>query len=240
MVRVREGEQFHAVNRDNVGPPWVGGMTLLGTCETSDCFLAGCSANFVTYDFISGVKFFNIMTAGHCFPFFTQVVDGVGKPVGSVTQRFFADGVTADVEEIDIATGTQLHKIIRSDPAQYSVLALRTVRSTADVVCKSGITTDQTCSWDVNATNLTVNVCTDPPTCDHHVELRSQMRAVRSSSGVGPGDSGGPVYATEGSGVRAHGIVSAATADGKTMIYSFMSTALNLTDTFICTPVSCP
>lgn len=218
-------------------PLWAGGGGLTGTCASGDCALADCTSAFVVYYQVSGVRLNSLLTAGHCFIAYSPVTTRTGTPIGRVNQRFWSDGVSADVEEIDIAYGTKSAQIFTFDSTKKPVTSLRTTQSTNDGVCKSGITTSQTCSWDVAGIHMNIEV-TDPGTGEKTL-LVDQLRAIRSTKGVDEGDSGGPVYEHDGSGVRAHGIVSAQSDGGKTMYYSFLKNALTLTGTNLCTASIC-
>jgi hypothetical protein len=241
VVELGERANLRVANRDNVGPPWVGGMSLLGPCTYStDCLLAGCSANFVIYSYIQEARFYSILTAGHCFDMLGQVTTGSGVRVGTVVRNmFYKPGSRADAEEITVDPLMESYKIIGKDPAQHNVVALKVTQVLNEQsICKSGITTDQTCSWTISAVHATEVLCLDP-SCSTEAVIFDQVEATRSSPGVNYGDSGGPVYKYETGGVRAHGIVSAMNQTGTLMTYSFLSSVLLDMDAYVCLSWDC-
>ncbi len=213
-------------------------MKLTGLCSATDCLAADCSANFTAYDFATGFQTYYVLTAGHCFFNTSQVTNGVGLRVGLVVQRFWANGITADVELVQIDPGTQSPRIITHDPTRQGVVGASGTQVTGISVCKSGITTNETCSWTVSQIHQTVTICDDDP-CSQSVTTYDQVVATSPSYGVGPGDSGGPVYSFNSGDLWGEGIVSGGNKAGTTMIYSYLADELSETQTYLCTTAVC-
>ncbi len=232
-LTLEQHDYLHTMDRSNVGPPWPGGMELLGSCVGStDCIVAGCSAGYTAWQYIQNVRFYYKLTAGHCFTPNTAVTSGSGVPVGHVIQSWFSSGSNADAEDILISPGTQTPKIITSDPTQAMLQTAAPTPSTSGI-CKSGITTGETCGWGGASGGWTIHLCEDPD-CTVFVTLVDQVLATRSSYGIGPGDSGGPVYTYVSGGVRAEGLVSGGSDDGMTITYSFIQDILGTSNLFLC------
>lgn len=248
LLTARYGDAVHIIEGDYVRPahknpglfPWTGGMHTSGVCTGSaDCLIADCTSNFVVYQFTHGVKFFYLLTAGHCFDYGTKVsVHGV--TIGTVVQQVWGiPGENADVEKIlfdqplnswPYTFTTGLTEEVLTSVAPSQVLG--------QSVCKSGISTDETCGWTVSAVHATVTICTDP-SCTFFVTLTDQVEAMRASPGIAAGDSGGPVYRRTSDGLQGHGIISAMNASRTVMTYSFLPNALNRTSTYLCTLATC-
>jgi len=233
---LEQQDYLHLMNRDNVGPPWPGGMTLQGSCVGStDCLIAGCTAGFNAWQFIQGVRFHYMLTAGHCFTPNTPVTTGSNVPVGHVIQSWFASGSAADAEDILTSPGTQTPKIITSDPTQQVVQSAAPSQVTGVGVCKSGITTNETCGWTVSFVHENVSGCEDPPACTVIVTLVDQVVADNPTGvSINSGDSGGPVYSYVSGGVQAQGLVSTGNDTGTRMSYSFIQNILSVSSLFLC------
>lgn len=225
-----------ASSRDDYGPPWAGGMTLTGTCSgSSDCALANCSANFQTKQVINNLVFYFLLTAGHCFANGTAVLNGIGVPVGDVNGSWFYNYTDADVEKIRIAPVAADTRIITKYPATRVVTGSRGSQTVGETgICKSGITTDETCGWGNAYVHHDFYVCLDA-SCSVQIYMRDHVVAQRSSPGLNFGDSGGPVYRYDGTGgVTGYGIVSAQSSDRTFMFYSFLRNALAKTGGTLC------
>jgi hypothetical protein len=239
-LTIGQQDFMRTLNRETVTPPWVGGMKLTGLCSASDCIAADCSSNFTAYDFATGFQTYYVLTAGHCFLDTSQVTNGVGLRVGMVVQRFWADGINADVELVQIDPGTQSPNIITHDPTRQGVVGASGTQVTGISVCKSGITTNETCSWTVSQDHQTITICVsgDNP-CSQTVTTYDQVVATSPSPAVGPGDSGGPVYSFQSGNLWGEGIVSAGNKAGTTMVYSYLADELSETQTYLCTTGVC-
>ncbi|MDQ3756978.1 MAG: S1 family peptidase [Actinomycetota bacterium] len=238
-LRLVEGDYPRPAHKDPGLFPWTGGMHTTGPCLSQDCLLADCTSAFVVYRFISGVKFFYLLTAGHCFEAYGKVTVH-GLSIGTVEQRVWLPYSNADVEKIAFT------QPLNSWPYTYTTGTTEEVLTSVapnqvlgQSVCKSGITTDQTCSWTVSAIHSTEHLCLDWPNCQVIMTQVDQVEATRSNPGVDFGDSGGPVYMRTSYGLQGHGIVSAQADGGRLLIYTFLLNALNVTGTDLCTNATC-
>lgn len=93
-----------------------------------------------------------------------------------------------------------------------------TQQLTNKVVCKSGYTTDETCSV-TNIVHSTVNMSSAEET----FTVQDMVGSRATTRIVDGGDSGGPVYVTVGDNtqITAEGITSAMNDEGRQMFYSF-------------------
>ncbi len=222
------------------GPPWMGGIEIQGLCESNDCLVAsGCTSAFPVMQTLNAIRYYSMLTAGHCFVYGTEVTNANFIPLGRVTQQYWNEGIRSDVEKISLTIGTQTDHILPQNGGPRREIAdLRLVQDDSDGVCKAGVTTDLTCGWDVWLTHATRFVCAEygpDGECILIYTLIDHVVALRSSPGLDEGDSGGPVFTTFADGrINAHGIVSAGNAEGTRMVYSFLPNALDDTGTLLC------
>ena len=238
---IEERDYLHFADRSDVGPPWVAGMKLVGPCSgTTDCQLYNCTSNFTVFDFIQGLPFHYLATAGHCFAYESTVTNGSGVPIGPVLQRFFYEGSNSDFEIILEDPGTQSPNVITTDPSQYPVVGYETTEALNEGVCKSGITTGETCGWTITKIHATETLCLDIP-CTQTIDLVDQIEATNpGSSSVDLGDSGGPVYHYDSvPNIWATGVVSAKNGLGNLMVYTFFYNALLNEGGYLCTSGVC-
>lgn len=138
---------------------------------------------------------------------------GVGT-IGTVDRNGYINNSRTDAASIGfngIGIGSQ-HNLIRNDPNIAAVIEVETQQLEGKFVCKSGITTDQTCFY-VNRVHLTTTGSV-PPT--------DQIEAAASAGSILEGDSGGPVYMPlNQTQVSADGIVQGKNQDGSLLYYSF-------------------
>lgn len=201
-----------------------------------------CTAGYMTGRLISGVMFYQILTAGHCFNYLDQVYHstnpqyGGGTQIGQVIQDAWHDGSTADGEVVNISGGNYLkatNLIITDEPATRHVGFLDGSQVQGLSVSKSGLTTGET-NFTVTAVHVTV-IYQNPTT-----HLYDQVKA--SGGNAYFGDSGGPVYHYYGQSccVEAEGIQSGIELvnghyDGN-MFYSFIQNERNqLPGMIVCT-----
>ena len=239
-VEVTKTGPFRTLDRTVTTPPWQGGIELLGVCQgtSTDCIAANCTANFSMFDFIQNVQFGYKLTAGHCYEPNTHVTNGTGVALGPVLQSFYASGSNADMEDILIPTSTLTDRIITNDPATQPVITYDNQQATGIGVCKSGISTNETCSWTVTAIHATIDVCEDP-NCTIIVTLLDQVEVSSPTPALADGDSGGPVYRYVSGGVEAEGIVSTGNDTNTIMTYSFILDEINTLNKFLCVAPTC-
>lgn len=178
-----------------------------------------CTEGFMAYN-STGWK---VLTAAHCFQGGASIYHGSGI-IGQVQDRRRGNG-RLDVESIGITgyVGQISRTVIRAYPREALVEAIETQQFMNKVVCKSGITTDETCSV-VNMVHLTATISDAGGTYSVQDMVRSHA-PTRQTAG---GDSGGPVYTTIGDStqVSAEGITSAEGDDGRDLYYSFAGNIL--------------
>lgn len=232
-------------HRSTIGPPYPGGMHIRGLCWShTDCAIADCTSNFGVWEFIHGVKFHSLLTAGHCFLHRSDVFTEWGTIVGKVAQQVWYPGTNADVEKIQMASrATPKIYTQYDDPLRLTSVAYP---YSAQVfgqqgICKSGHKTGETCGWVIDQVHVTFEVCIDFA-CNEMWPLTDHVHASRTSGGgLDFGDSGGPVYRyiPEEAAVEAHGIAVAGYEGGFDMYYTFLPNALSRTETNLCTTVIC-
>lgn len=238
-LRIEQRDYAKPADRAPAVPPWPGGMHLQGVCYGStDCIVAGCSANFVTWGYLDRLYVQFMLTAGHCFTWFSEVTTHTGT-VGQVIQQIFYTGARVDAEKILLRAPNYHPYIYTQGTTREIVVDYQSFQQQYQGVCKSGITTDETCGWLVVQTHVTVPICVDYPACQNIVVLYDQVEANHNSIAVGPGDSGGPVYDRVAGGIRGQGIVSAMDYSQTYMYYSWLANALADTNTFLCRQGSC-
>lgn len=189
LVRVRTGITYKYAATRYDPPPFYGGMEVdNGTSE--------CTNGYIGARIINGVAYYQLVTAGHCFggnDFVEhQVAGAVPYPEGQVSFNSFYSGSSADTLTANLATagaGTGLaeatNSIITAPPYTHTVDYLEAYQFLTLPVCKSGLTTNQTCNFTNTATHLQV-------TLTDGVTLNDQVKAC--CDGAWYGDSGGPVY----------------------------------------------
>jgi hypothetical protein len=202
-------------------------MVLEGTCIGTDCRLYNCTSGFTAWRLISGVRFRYQVTAGHCFGVHTAVTHTLTYVVGDVITNAFYPGTNADAENVLQSAGTNSTKIVTtSSPAHKSDVIGAANPAVGQLYCKSGITTQETCSWAVSSSSAVITVCDATGVCTQMVD---QVISSRAGYGVDFGDSGGPVYKYADTGhstVVGYGIISAKNPAGTTLYFSKIFNAL--------------
>jgi hypothetical protein len=223
-------------------PPYYGGMEIddIGNASTAESgFYHDCTAGYMGYRLIEGLPFYQVISAGHCFnepaTVYHTVTNG-GAPValGQVNSNWYYSGSDADALSADVRSGFQsvTSQIITAVPYTHNVDYLDAAQQDGLGVCKSGITTDQTCNFSVNATHVTVYIINGP-------QLNDQVTAC--CDGVDYGDSGGPVYHYYlPQNIAADGVMSAGFQDSSgnftgEISYSFIQNVKNDLGVVICT-----
>ncbi len=198
-----------AAGRYSAPPPYVGGM------EVDDEAYA-CTMGFIGNRLIAGTYVYYVITAGHCFPngdiAFHQVNPAGSTHVGTVEDNAFQNGTTADALDIGLeawgAAGAS-NLIVTTDPTEDPVTQLDGDPVVGEIgVCKSGITTDETC-FQVAKTGQTVTYPAEGSFAQTTIIDQTIGGYYGGPVVVGFGDSGGPVFrvAPDGS-IMAHGITS--------------------------------
>lgn len=226
-------------------PPLAGGMELddIGNpSSVTNGYYYDCTAGFVAVKFINGQPFYQMITAGHCFGETQMVyhdVYGSGTvPLGQVNQTWWQWGSNCDCESADIRGGwTQAsNTIITQSPYVHTVDYLDGTPQMGLPVCKSGVTTEQTCNFTVQDTNYTAYFVDSNG--NTNMELDGVMRACCDS--LDHGDSGGPVYhyynpqAIYGEGILSGGGVTNGNFNGN-MVYTFIQSVTARLGVEICT-----
>ncbi len=232
-VQIASGQAIQKANSDRYGPPpYQGGMELEdGTYR--------CTAGYVGERWINGSKYYQLVTAGHCFgepqTVFHAVAGQAPLRVGQINSRFF-NGSTADAESMNITglnggAALATNQIITANGYSHTVDFLNTTQLQGRSVCKSGITTDQSCNFSVTATHQTVYFVTGEVTYD---------QVTACCDRVDFGDSGGPVYNYyQPQAIAAEGITSALYANNGVptgqMSYSFIQNVRSNLNLYITT-----
>lgn len=177
-----------------------------------------CTLGFVAYT----LSDWRLLTAGHCFGAGTVVSHPGTGVISLVRERQFQNGGRIDAEAIyfDGYRDQISNTTIRFDPAIANVDAAERQQLQNKRVCKSGISTNETC---FTVTRVHIDQTVDG------VMLHDMIEAFTGGAvGLKGGDSGGPVYYSLSNGsVSAEGIVSARNdvgdgQSGNVMYYSFI------------------
>jgi len=251
-VQVSLGQTIRTTATQTRGgpPPYMGGMEVDNVGNTSlysnDFYYHVCTAGFIGQQFIDGLPYYYIITAGHCFGgndlvYHVYSAAGTWLPVGQVTQDWYETGSDADTEAAVIRGGYKqaTNEIITAEPDVHTVDYLDAAQVDGLSICHSGITTDQSCNFSVNATHVTVVVGqTQPDGSTSYTQLYDQVTACCDSAQ--DGDSGGPVYHYyQPQAISAEGIMSAAFYSNGNytgqISYSFIQDVRSDLDMNICT-----
>jgi hypothetical protein len=227
-------------------PPYYGGMEIddIGNTKTAETQqYHDCTNGYIGYRLIDGLPFYQVITAGHCFiepnmVYHTVVNGGAPIALGQVNMNWYVSGSDADALTADIRSGFRsvTSQIITAAPYTHNVDYLDGTPQNGLGVCKSGITTEQTCNFTVNGTAVTVYVKEQNGTV---TQLNNQITACCDA--VDYGDSGGPVYHYyQPQNIAADGVDSAGFQDSNghwtgEISYSFIQNIKNRLGVVICT-----
>lgn len=147
---------------------------------------ARCTSAFVSNDEFSGQWY--LLTAGHCSPpggtfWYQGITDHsvVGNPVGGDTRNAYyrkgRDGIAIFMNALNVTNDIYIEGNYRG------VTGVQRTDYVGDFVCKSGITSEQTCGQ-ITDTNATIN----------YGEGSDVVRQRVANLYSAPGDSGAPIY----------------------------------------------
>lgn len=226
-------------------PPYLGGMEIddLGNAGsiTSNNYYK-CTAGYIGYRTINGLPYYQLITAGHCFGepevVYHELENAAPVTIGQVNANWYYSGSNADTESIDIRSGwgSASSSVITAEPDVHNVDFLDGTQINGVSVCKSGITTDQTCNFAVNATHEQVTLTDDN---GNQTVLNDQVGACCDV--LDHGDSGGPVYHYyQPQNIEAEGTLVGGEIDQNgnftgQMVYSFIQNIINDLGVVVCT-----
>jgi len=228
-------------------PPYMGGMEIddIGNYQTvSTGFYYECTAGFIarSQSTFQGIALYYIITAGHCFNaasgeviYHAVATSQTDEPVGRVAINSFYEGGNSDSESIGIQAGyvAATNQIITAEPYVHTIDYLADTQESIDgqAVCKSGMTTDQTCNFTVQAIHQEVT-SVDSST-GVQTTLYDQVQACCDA--LDHGDSGGPVYHYyQPQAIYGVGLVADGNSVGQ-MTFSFIQDAEADLGVWICT-----
>jgi hypothetical protein len=145
-----------------------------------------------------------LIGAAHCGSRGDYFVDGAGERIGSVLK----DDWDRDVMAIR-ATG--FYWIWDGGPNTRAAKSVKSwgYRVSGELLCRSGVATGTVCNIRTDSgSSYTADICDSDGDCFavHDLARGTQLDRVTVAA---PGDSGGPVFTLDGSGVRAKGTVTA-------------------------------
>ncbi|GHJ45820.1 hypothetical protein Cs7R123_31620 [Catellatospora sp. TT07R-123] len=187
--------------------PWNGGtrIRIPGTAKGT----LGCTSGFGV---LKGGQSY-LLTASHCMNPTNVAYDYANERIGGV----YADNWDHDITMIN-ARGSAM---IFDGPAATS--NTKVVRSSGGVVvnellCQSGSTSGVLCGLKTQAGSYTAYGCDSDDDCFsmHDLSRAAQVDGLQSCR---EGDSGGPVYSLDGSGVRVKGTVTAYSVTDSSLLY---------------------
>jgi hypothetical protein len=186
------------------GPPWITGMEIYKLFYSGSTLeYTACTAGFNVIDPSTGDSY--MTTASHCFNVGDTILHStgsVGQRIGTVTARA-GFGTIADSELITPTDDDVPNTILVNNSTQLNVSGYFPTTAVGTSLCKSGVTTGETCGNVVESTDATV--------CYTSGCFYDQEETTNATIGEVAyyGDSGGPVYMyNNSSSVIAAGTVS--------------------------------
>lgn len=176
------------------GPPWMPGLDLYDLYYSGyTLYYTECSEGFNMVE--PGTDHVYVTTASHCFSPGDTILHSTGSTgqyVGTVTSSG-GFGSTADTALITPDVADTPNTVLVDNSTELSVYGYYNTTDVGTSLCKSGITTGQTCGNVVQSADATVCYSSG---CfyDQEETANSSLAEVAYY-----GDSGGPVYAYDGS-----------------------------------------
>ena len=169
---------------------------------------AACSTGFGVAGNNGAARY--LLTAAHCGvgQWRTGRVNGQARVIGDVIPT---RDLGHDAELVLTNAGTGVYEgpsIATGDTFTGRAVLGASANRVGDSICTSGAFSGTICGYVIAATNQTINIGGFG-----QVTAMVRAEAPNRASGIGNGDSGGPVYVTDGSAARARGIISAYSGD---------------------------
>jgi hypothetical protein len=184
-------------NQYSVAPPWYAGYELNSPISGPILEYDECTEGFNTT--IIGTTTTYVSTAAHCFANGNAVYHALasgdygqaGEYVGGVVMSGNYTGSLADVEMISPLVSQTPGTVLTNNNTVRNVYTFDSYSYSGVSLCKSGLTTGETCSNSVIYPSITVCYPDDAGVCfSQQEETHNPVNPATSL----PGDSGGPVY----------------------------------------------